>query len=201
MTKRGRVLLLKAGVWVLCLVPVGKVAYRLFLGDALGVNPIEEAEHWSGLSALVILLCALAVTPARRLTGWNDLQKIRRPVGLFAFFYAVVHFGVYLGLDQFFGWSYIIEDIAERPYILVGFTAFVLLIPLAVTSTRGWIRRLGKKWILLHRLVYVIGVLGVLHYLWIQKADFRRPAIAGSVLAVLLGFRVVGWARKKVRAG
>ncbi|HEX9885237.1 MAG TPA: protein-methionine-sulfoxide reductase heme-binding subunit MsrQ [Longimicrobiales bacterium] len=198
MTTRNRVRLLKAGVWLLCLVPVGRLAWRLLLGDRLGVNPIEEAEHWSGLSALVILLATLAVTPLRRLSGWNDLQKVRRLVGLFAFFYAFVHFGIYLGLDQFFGWSYILEDIAERPYITVGFTAFVLLIPLAVTSTKGWIRRLGRRWITLHRLAYASGVLGVLHYLWIQKADFRRPAIAGAVLVVLLGMRV-WWAVRKRR--
>jgi sulfoxide reductase heme-binding subunit YedZ len=201
---RKRVLLLKGAVWLLCLVPLGVLAWRHVLGEGLGANPIEELEHWAGLSALVVLLGALSVTPVRRLTGWNVLQKVRRLVGLFAFFYVVVHLSIYVGLDQFFGWSYIVEDVAERPYIMVGFGAFVLLLPLAVTSTRGWIRRLGKNWRRLHRLVYPAAILGVLHYLWVTKADDRGPFIAAAVLVLLFVLRLpvsFGTARKKGEPG
>lgn len=198
MHPRRRALLLKAGVWALCLAPLGWAAYRFFLGDGFGANPIEALEHWSGLTTLTVLLGALAVTPLRRLTGLNDLQKVRRLVGLFAFFYASIHFMMWIGLDQFFAWEYIGEDIAERPYILVGFTAFLLLVPLALTSTKGWIRRLGKRWTHLHRLVYLAAALGVLHWWWLKKADFREPFIATVVLALLLGFRVVWAARRRV---
>ena len=190
MDLRRRVLLLKGVVWFLCLVPLGVLGWRVLFGEGLGANPIEELEHWAGMSTLVVLLGALSVTPVRRLTGWNVLQKVRRLIGLFAFFYAFVHFGVYIALDQFFGWRYILEDIAERPYIMVGFGAFVLLVPLALTSTRGWIRRLGRNWQRLHRLVYPAAVLGVVHYLWVTKADDRGPFIAGAVLAVLLVLRL-----------
>lgn len=197
MSLRRRTLLLKTGVWTLCLTPIGWLAYRTFLGEGLGANPIEELEHWSGLTSLTVLLGALAVTPLRKLTGWNPLQKVRRLVGLFAYFYVVVHFGIWLGVDQLFAWEYIVEDIAERPYILVGFAAFLLLTPLAVTSTRGWIRRLGKKWVWLHRLVYAAGVLGVIHYFWVTRADDRGPFVAAAVLAVLLGSRMWwAWGKK-----
>jgi methionine sulfoxide reductase heme-binding subunit len=187
----------RSAVWIGCLIPVGRLAQRWFLGDQLGANPIEELTHWSGLSALVILLASLAVTPARRLTGWNHLQKARRTLGLFAFFYASLHFVTYLWLDQFFAWSFIVEDIAERPFVLSGTAAFVCLVPLAVTSTRGWVRRLGRRWITLHRLAYAAAALALLHYVWKQKADFREPAIAGLVLGVLLAIRLVWWLRAR----
>jgi sulfoxide reductase heme-binding subunit YedZ len=180
-------------------VPLAKLAWRWFLGDRLGANPIEELTHWSGLSALVILLAALAVTPVRRLTGWNDLQKVRRLVGLFAFFYATLHLAVYLVLDQFFAWSYIWEDVAERPFITVGAAAFLCLLALALTSTRGWIRRLGKGWVRLHRLIYVAAPLAVLHYTWKQKADIVDPLIAAAVLLALLGLRLWWWWRRAAR--
>lgn len=199
MTRKGRVRLLKTAVWLLCLTPLAWIAWRFVLGDGLGVDPVVEVEHWSGRSALTVLLGALAVTPLRRLTGFNDLQKVRRLVGLFAFFYVTVHFMAWLGLDQFFAWRWIGEDIAERPFITVGFAAFVLLMPLALTSTRGWIRRLGKNWVRIHRLVYVSAVLGVIHYLWATKADDRWPAVAAVVLAVLLGLR--GWWAWRRRRG
>lgn len=199
MTRKGRVRLLKAGVWLLCLLPLAWLAWRYFLGDGLGVDPVPEVEHWSGRSALTVLLGALAVTPLRRITGFNDLQKVRRLVGLFAFFYVTLHFLAWLGLDQFFAWRWIGEDIAERPFITVGFAAFVLLVPLAVTSTKGWIRRLGKHWVRLHRLVYASAILGVIHYLWATKADDRMPALAAVVLAALLGLR--GWWAWRKRVG
>ena len=195
---RRRVLLLKTGVWALCLLPVPLALGRLFLGDGFGANPIQEIEHFTGDVALVSLLAVLSITPLRRLSGWNDLQKVRRLVGLFAFFWVSVHFMAWIGLDQFFAWEYIGEDIAERPFVLVGFTAFLLLLPLAVTSTKGWIRRLGKNWTRLHRLVYLATVLGVLHFFWVTKADDRWPMLALGCWAVLMTLRLA-LARRRAR--
>lgn len=199
LSPRGRVRALKAAVWIACLLPIAWLAYRYFLGDGLGANPIEALEHWSGLTGLTVLLGALAVTPMRRVTGWNDLQKVRRLTGLFAFFYVCVHFLMYVGLDQFFGWSYIAEDVMKRRYIFVGTAAFILLIPLAVTSTRGWIRRLGARWVLLHRSVYLAAGLGVLHFFWKEKADTLRPWYALTVLLVLFGVRMAYTLRAALR--
>ena len=179
---------LKTTLWLGCLMPLAILLYRTATND-LGPNPIEEVTHDTGDAALILLLVTLGVTPLRRLSGWNDLAGLRRPLGLFAFFYATLHFLTYLVLDQYFGWTYIIDDIAERPYITVGFAAFVLLIPLAITSTKGWIRRLGKRWTKLHRLVYVSAGLGVLHYIWVVKADLRRPLVLAAILVVLLLLR------------
>lgn len=201
MTRRGRVLLLKSATWLACLTPIAWVAYRFYLGDGLGANPIEELEHWSGLTALITLLAALAVTPARRLTGWNDLQKLRRLVGLFAFFYATLHLTMYIVLDYFFAWGLIWENIVERPYITVGMLAWLLLLPLALTSTKGWIRRMGKNWVRLHRLVYVAAPLGVLHFAWKEKADLREPLILAAILGVLFAVRLWYRARKQGRGG
>jgi sulfoxide reductase heme-binding subunit YedZ len=203
LSRRG-VVLLKAAVWAACLTPLAWLAWRWRFGDGLGSNPIEALTLWSGKSTLVILLATLAVTPVRRLTRWNAIQKVRRLTGLFAFFYATLHLSVYLVLDQFFAWSYIWEDVAERPFITAGAAAFLCLLALALTSTRGWIRRLGRNWVRLHRLVYVAAPLAVLHYFWKQKADFRDPLIAVAVLAVLFAVRVGWWlmgrARARVRA-
>jgi sulfoxide reductase heme-binding subunit YedZ len=199
-----RVRILKTCVWLVGLTPLGVGLFRLFLGDGFGVNPIEGIEHYTGDVAVSSLLVVLAVTPIRRLTGWNDLQKARRLVGLFAFFYVTLHFLVWLGLDQFFAWGFIGEDIAERPFILVGFTAFVLLIPLALTSTKGWIRRLGKRWTQLHQLVYVASALGIVHFYWATKADDRWPARAILVWLVLMAARVPWrerWAAVRARVG
>lgn len=160
-----------------------------FLRDRLGANPIEEVLHRLGWWGLVFLILSLAVTPVRRLTGWNRLVRHRRFVGLVAFGYLTAHFLSYVVLDQFFAWSYILEDIVERPFVMSGFAAWLLLIPLAVTSTRRWIRRLGRRWMNLHRLVYVAGALGVLHYYWKVKADTREPLIFAMVLLVLLLLR------------
>lgn len=160
-----------------------------FLRDRLGANPIEEVLHRLGWWGLVFLILSLAVTPVRRLTGWNRLVRHRRFVGLVAFGYLTAHFLSYVVLDQFFAWSYILEDIVERPFVMSGFAAWLLLIPLAVTSTRRWIRRLGRRWVNLHRLVYVAGALGVLHYYWKVKADTREPLIFAMVLLVLLLLR------------
>jgi sulfoxide reductase heme-binding subunit YedZ len=136
-------------------------------------------------------LASLSITPLRRVTGWNELIKYRRMLGLFAFFYAALHFATYMVLDLFFDFAAIAKDILKRPYITVGFTALVLMIPLATTSTSAMIRRLGKRWQQLHRLVYVIAILGVLHFYWLVKSDIRRPAQYGAVLLLLLGFRLV----------
>lgn len=198
MDHRRRVLLLKVGVWAAALIPTARFVQRWFFGDSFGVNPIEELLLWSGLSAFVLLLASLAVTPLRRLTGWNDLQKVRRLVGLWAFAYAGVHVGIYLWLDQFFAWSFIWEDVTERPFIIAGTAAFLLLLPLALTSTRGWIRRMGRRWVQLHWLVYPAAGSALLHYVWKQKADFQGPIIAGAVLAALLGLRI--WWRGRDKA-
>ena len=193
--RRRRVRALRATIWIAGLAPFVWLLVRGFTGN-LGSNPIEEITLRTGDWSLRMLLAALAVTPLRRVTGWNDVIKVRRLVGLFAIFYVCLHFLTYIVLDQFFGWEYIIEDVLERPYITAGFTAFVLLIPLAVTSTKGWIRRLGRRWRKLHRLVFVTGMLGVVHYLWITRADDRAPLVYGAVLLILLAFRVP-WKRTR----
>lgn len=177
-------------MFLLCLVPFLLLLREAVAGE-LAADPIEEITHRTGWWALTLLMVTLAVTPVRRLTGWNRIVKLRRMVGLFAFFYACLHVLTYFGFDQAFAFDYILEDIAERPYITVGFTAWVLMIPLAVTSTRGWIRRLGRRWQKLHRLVYVSAALGVLHFVWQTKADLREPLIYASVLALLLALRWV----------
>jgi sulfoxide reductase heme-binding subunit YedZ len=157
----------------------------------LGANPVETITHHTGDWGLRFLLITLAVTPLRHLSGWNWMLRFRRMLGLFAFFYVFLHFTTYLVLDQFFDLYAIIEDIAKRPYISVGFLAFLLLIPLALTSTNAMMKRLGgRHWQRLHRLIYVIGILGVLHYLWLVKADLLDPLIYAAVLAALLGYRL-----------
>jgi sulfoxide reductase heme-binding subunit YedZ len=186
--------LLKPTVFLACSIPFSLLLFA-GLTDALGADPIEEITHRTGFWGLTLLLITLAVTPVRRVTGWNQVIRVRRMLGLFAFFYVTLHFLTYIVLDQFFGFSYIIEDIAERPYITVGFTSFLLLIPLAVTSTKGMIRRLGKRWQKLHRLVYVAAIGGVLHFLWLVKADIRLPAIYGTVLLALFVARL--WPRRR----
>lgn len=190
---------LRALVFLLCLAPFLKLVWDGVRGD-LTANPIEDLTHRTGWWALTLLMVTLSVTPLRRLTGWNRAVQYRRMIGLFAFFYACLHVSVYFGLDQLLSFDYILEDIAERPYITVGFTAWLLLIPLAVTSTRGWIRRLGKRWTYLHRLVYVSTALGVLHFLWLVKADVRQPLIYAALLAVLLLLRLPLFQRRRSRA-
>jgi len=176
-------------VFLLCLLPLALLVWRIAAGR-LGANPVEAVLHFTGAWGLRLLLVTLAVTPLRRLTGRGWLLRFRRMLGLFAFFYVVLHVAVYLVLDRGLAWDEIVTDLSKRPYIMVGFAAFVLLVPLAVTSTRGWVRRLGRRWQLLHRSVYLIAVLGVLHFLWLVKADLREPLIYAAVLAVLLAARV-----------
>ncbi|HEX9580986.1 MAG TPA: protein-methionine-sulfoxide reductase heme-binding subunit MsrQ [Gemmatimonadales bacterium] len=173
------------------------VLVRDIVRSDLGANPIEEITHRTGLTVLTFLAITLGVTPLRQLLRWNALVHVRRMFGLYAFFYAVLHFTIYwLDRAVFSGeglsMGLVLEDIAKRPYITVGFTAFLLLIPLAVTSTAGWVKRLGsKRWQRLHQLVYVAAALGVLHFLWLVKADVRQPVIYGVVVVGLLGWRVV----------
>ncbi len=172
-------------LFLVCLLPLERLIY-LAMNDGLGANPIEFITRSTGTWTLAGLLLTLAVTPLRRLTGRNELIRLRRMLGLFAFFYASLHFTTYLWLDQFFDLAGIVKDIYKRPFITVGFTAFVLLIPLAATSTQGMMRRLGRRWQQLHRLVYLIACLGVLHYLWLVKKDMTQPLIYGLILVMLL---------------
>ena len=185
---------LKPIIFVICLIPLGQLGYGYY-SDNLTVNPIEYITRFTGSYALLILLASLAVTPLRRLTGWNELIKLRRMVGLFAFFYATLHFTTYMVLDLFFDFAAIGKDILKRPYITVGFSALVLMIPLALTSNAAMIRRLGKRWQQLHYLVYGIAILGVVHFYWLVKADIRRPVQYGATLILLLGCRIwIKWA-------
>nr|WP_173768638.1 protein-methionine-sulfoxide reductase heme-binding subunit MsrQ [Nitrogeniibacter mangrovi] len=181
--------IVKSVLFIVCLVPLSLLVARFFHDD-LGANPIETITHATGDWTLRFLLITLAVTPLRRLTGWHWLIRLRRMLGLYAFFYATLHFLTYVVLDQFFdGWA-IVLDVLKRPYITVGFAAFVLLIPLAVTSTNRMIKRLGgKRWQALHRSVYAIAILGVVHYWWLVKADLTEPILYGLILAGLLGVR------------
>lgn len=181
---------LHVGIVALGLVPLAWLGVDVWR-DNLSANPIEDITHRTGDWTLRFLLATLAVTPLRRFTGWNWLIRFRRTIGLIAFSYATVHFLIYVGLDQGFALAYVGEDIAKRPYITVGFTAFVLLIPLAITSTRGWVRRLGgKRWNALHRLIYVAAAGGVLHYLWLVKGEQMTPIYYAAVLVLLLLLRM-----------
>ena len=188
---------IKTALFALCLVPLAYYVRRWF-DDALGANPIEAITRASGEWTLRFLLITLAVTPLRKLTGLNWLLRLRRMLGLFAFFYASLHFTTYIWLDQFFDLQSIARDIMKRPFVTVGFAAFVLLVPLAVTSNNYAIRRLGgRRWQSLHRSVYAIGILAIVHYWWLVKADILEPMIYGLILAALLGMR--GWWRELER--
>jgi sulfoxide reductase heme-binding subunit YedZ len=192
--------LLKAPVFLAALVPAAWLAWAAW-HDALGANPISEITNETGTWTLRLLVVTLAITPLRRVTGWNWLVRYRRMIGLFAFFYASLHFLTYLWLDQFFDVHEIVKDVWKRPFITMGFTAFVLLVPLALTSTQGWIRRLGgRRWQALHRLVYGAAAAGVIHYWWLVKADTRRPIRYAVIVGILLLARVV-WAWRAKLAG
>jgi sulfoxide reductase heme-binding subunit YedZ len=188
----GRLRLLKAAVFLACLLPLGKLALETFgiAGFSLGANPVEALIHRFGIWGLNFLLITLAVTPLRIVTGFAWLLRLRRMFGLFAFFYVVMHFLTYAGLDQRFDLAVIVEDIAERPYITIGVTALVLMVPLAVTSTNAMMRRLGRRWKQLHRLVYPIAILGVWHFYWQVKLDTLDATVYAGILAVLLAFRL-----------
>lgn len=180
-------------VFAACLVPLVWLVCGAFgwCGQSLGADPVKKLEHACGKTALNLLLLTLTVTPARNLLGLPNLVRLRRMLGVFAFFYVLVHFTIYLVLDLELNFHTLGADIAKRPYITIGFTALLLLIPLAVTSTNGMMRRLGRRWQKLHRLVYVIAVLGVWHFYWQVKRDVREPLIYAAILATLLAYRVV----------
>lgn len=196
MRRTSRLAIPKAIVFVLCLVPVALLVWRALHGT-LGVNPIETITHGTGDWTLRLLLVSLSITPVRRILGWNRIIGFRRMLGLFAFFYASLHLLTYLWLDKFFAWDEILHDIPKRPFITIGFGAFVILVPLALTSTAGSIRRLGgRAWRRLHSLVYVAAIFGVIHYWWLVKADVTLPAVYASVLAVLFAVRLLFAAKK-----
>jgi sulfoxide reductase heme-binding subunit YedZ len=189
---------IKGAAFLLALVPFFALAY-LVAADRL-VEPLQYITRNTGSWTLYFLCITLAVTPLRRLSGWNWLLKLRRMMGLYAFFYALLHFTTFLWFDHFFDVQEMLKDVAKRPFITVGFTAFVLLVPLAVTSTNAMVRRLGgKRWQALHKLVYVIAPLGILHFWWMRagKHDFNKPIVFGLIVLALLGMRA-WWARAKV---
>jgi sulfoxide reductase heme-binding subunit YedZ len=186
---------IRPAAWVGGLIPLILLAAGAFTGG-LGADPIEYVTLRTGFAALLMLMCTLAVTPVRRLTGWNWLAPARRTLGLCAFLYVCLHFATYL-VDQEFALGYIVEDVAERPYVTAGFIAFLLLVPLALTSTKGWIRRLGKRWQKLHKVVYLAAGLGVLHFIWLVKSDLRDPLIFAAVFALLMALRIPALAGRK----
>jgi methionine sulfoxide reductase heme-binding subunit len=196
--RRRQLATIKAALFALCLVPfahlVWGVAYK-----ALGANPVEAVTHSTGWWTLFLICATLAVTPLRRATGANWLLKLRRMLGVFAFFYAALHFTTYVWLDQWFDLAAMAKDVLKRPYITVGFTAFLLLIPLAATSTDAMQRRLGRSWQRVHRFVYLIAVFGVLHFWWLVKRDVTEPAVFALALAGLLGVRLYWSLRRRAQ--
>jgi sulfoxide reductase heme-binding subunit YedZ len=205
MTPR-RIAVLKIVLFVTCLAPLAWLVVRALGlgGTSLGVNPVEEILNTCGKTGLNLLILTLCITPVRRSTGWNRLVQFRRMLGLYSFFYILLHFLTYALLDLGLAWDTLLVDIAKRPYITLGFTALVLMVPLAVTSTNGFQRRLGRRWVKLHRLVYPIAILGVIHYWWQikSKTDVGDPLLYAVLLVVLLGVRIAHWRsveRRKAR--
>jgi methionine sulfoxide reductase heme-binding subunit len=188
---------IKPVVFLACLGPLAWLVYNAFWGD-LGANPVELITNTTGIWTLRFIAVTIAITPIRWVTKWNPIINFRRMIGLFAFFYGTLHFLIYFILDRSLIFDDLWEDIVKRPYITVGFTGFVLMIPLALTSTTAWIRRLGgARWNLLHKLVYVTAVLGVIHYWWKVKLDVTDPMIYAGIVSVLLGSRVARWAMRR----
>jgi methionine sulfoxide reductase heme-binding subunit len=187
----------KVAIFLVCLVPLGVLVDRALTGG-LGANPVEFIQHATGDWTLRFLIFTLAITPLRKLLNLPELIRFRRMLGLFAFFYVCLHFLTYVGPDQSFSLSGMWKDVEKRRFITVGFLGFVLLIPLALTSTAGWIRRLGgKRWQMLHRSIYVTAICGVIHYYWLVKSDVRKPVFYGALVAILLLWRLGDWLRKK----
>jgi sulfoxide reductase heme-binding subunit YedZ len=184
-------------VFALALIPFGSLAWRLYRAD-LGVNPAETLQLETGIWTLRFLILTLAVTPMRRVTGWNRIIQYRRMLGLFAFFYGTLHFFSYLALDQYFSLEGMLADVRKRPFITAGFVSFILMVPLAVTSTKGWIRRLGRRWQVVHRLVYLAAAAGAVHYLWKVKVATGPPVYYAVIVGALLAFRVA-WSVRKAR--
>jgi len=192
-----RLRLTKLALFAAALIPLGRLGWKA-LHDGLGANPVEVITHSTGDWTLILILATLSITPLRQLTRQYWLVGVRRMAGLFAFFYGTLHFLTYIWLDKFFDFHEMFKDIVKRPFITVGFSAFVLMIPLALTSTAGSIRRLGgKNWQRLHRLIYLTAILGVIHYFWLVKADKRKPLEYGVVLSILLLYRVGAWVRQR----
>lgn len=189
MPSRSQMAWIKAGLFIAALIPLARL-FVLGFRDQLGANPVEFVTHSTGFWALTMLMITLSMTPIRLLTGMTWQIQMRRMAGLFMFFYACLHFMTYVWLDHWFDWPAIVMDIVEHPYVLVGFSALLLTIPLAITSNRAMIRSLGERWKKLHSLVYVIAVLGVLHFWWLVKKDITEPLIYALVLAFLLGTRI-----------
>jgi sulfoxide reductase heme-binding subunit YedZ len=191
---------LKAPVFLLCLGPGFVLTWKGF-HDGLGANPIDVITRTTGRWTLTFLLITLSVTPIRKLSGLTWLIRFRRMLGLFAFFYGSLHLMTYVWLDKFFNVHEMLHDIAKRRFITAGMTAWFLMLPLALTSTTGWIRRMGgKRWQKLHRLIYFSAAAGVVHFIWLVKADLRRPLTYGAVLAVLLAYRLITWSISRIRA-
>jgi methionine sulfoxide reductase heme-binding subunit len=189
----------KPAVFLLCLVPLG-ILVGLALTANLGANPVEFMQHATGDWTLRFLVITLSITPLRKLLKLPELIRFRRMLGLFAFFYACLHFLTYLGPDKSFDLAAIWKDVAKRPFITVGFTAFLLLIPLAVTSTAAWIRRLGgRRWQMLHRAIYISAICGVIHYYWLVKSAVLRPLTYAAIVAVLLLWRLGDWLIRRGR--
>ena len=191
----------KITVFVAALYPLARIVLFGFTGG-LGANPIEFITRSTGLWTLVFICITLAVTPVRKLTGWNALLRFRRMLGLYAFFYGALHFTTYFWFDKWFDLAEIVKDIGKRPFITVGFAAFMLLIPLAVTSPKAMVRKLGRRWQTLHRAIYLIAALAILHFWWMKagKHDLILPKIYGAIVIALLGWRLVVWARDRIRA-
>lgn len=187
----------KVVVFLLCLAPAAVLGWKILQND-LGANPVEFVEHWTGDWTLRFLIITLCITPLRKLLKTPQLVRFRRMFGLFAFFYACLHFSTWIGIDRFFDAHEMWADVLKRRFITVGFTGFALLIPLAVTSTAGWIRRLGgKRWQTLHRAIYASAIAGVIHYAWLVKSDERKPLQYAAIVSALLLWRIGAWARKK----
>lgn len=191
---------LKLPVFLLCLTPLSLLVWKAFQQD-LGANPVDVITRSTGKWTLVFLLITLAVTPLRKLARLPWLIRFRRMLGLFAFFYGCLHLTTYVWLDKFFDVHAMLHDIAKRKFITAGMTGWLLMLPLAITSTTGWIRRMGgKRWQLLHRLIYLSALAGVVHFVWLVKADLRRPLAYGSVLAMLLLYRFFMWVAAKTKS-
>ncbi len=183
----------KVVVFLLCLAPLGMLVLRAVQGN-LTANPIEFITHTTGDWILRFLVITLAITPLRKILRLPQLIRFRRMLGLFAFFYACLHFSTWIGLDKFFDWTEMWKDVQKRRFITVGFTGFVLMIPLAITSTAGWIRRLGgRRWQMLHRAIYLSAIAGVIHYYWLVKSDVRKPLQYAAMVGMLLAWRLGSW--------
>jgi len=191
--------LLKVAAFFAALIPLARLGWKAYQGN-LGANPIEVITHSTGDWTLIFLLLTLSITPLRRITGWQSWIRFRRMLGLYAFFYALLHLTTWLWLDKFFDVHEMLADVLKRRFIMAGMTALLLMTPLALTSTKGWIRRLGRRWQKLHRLIYFSAIAGVVHYWWLVKADVSKPELYAFLLALLLGIRVVISLRKRSAA-